>query len=241
MEIWPAIDLRGGKCVRLRQGDYGQETVFGDDPAKMALHWVAQGAKRLHLVDLDAARSGTSGNLEAVRQIRGAVTVTIQLGGGVRSEETIRGLLNLGLDRLVVGTVAVNDPEWFRAMARMFPGKLVLGLDAREGRLATDGWQRTSQQLAVDFAARFQDEPIAGIVYTDISRDGMLTGPNVEATAAIQKSVSVPVIASGGVSRLDDVRRLSEAGLAGCIIGRALYEGRVSLSEAMKFEAEDAP
>lgn len=241
MEIWPAIDLRGGKCVRLRQGDYGQETVFGDDPAKMALHWVAQGAKRLHLVDLDAARSGSSGNLEAVRQIRGAVSVPIQLGGGVRSEETIRGLLNLGLDRLVVGTVAVNDPEWFRAMARMFPGKLVLGLDARDGRLATDGWQRTSQQLAADFAARFQDEPIAGIVYTDISRDGMLTGPNVEATAAIQKSVSVPVIASGGVSRLDDVRRLSEAGLAGCIIGRALYEGRVSLSEAMKFETGNAP
>lgn len=241
MEIWPAIDLRGGKCVRLRQGDYGQETVFGDDPAKMALHWVAQGAKRLHLVDLDAARSGSSGNLEAVRQIRGAVSVPIQLGGGVRSEETIRGLLNLGLDRLVVGTVAVNDPEWFRAMARMFPGKLVLGLDARDGRLATDGWQRTSQQLAADFAARFQDEPIAGIVYTDISRDGMLTGPNVEATAAIQKSVSVPVIASGGVSRLDDVRRLSEAGLAGCIIGRALHEGRVSLSEAMKFETGNAP
>ncbi|MGQ9820665.1 MAG: 1-(5-phosphoribosyl)-5-[(5-phosphoribosylamino)methylideneamino]imidazole-4-carboxamide isomerase [Thermogutta sp.] len=241
VEIWPAIDLRGGKCVRLRQGDYGQETVFGDYPAKMALHWVAQGAKRLHLVDLDAARSGSSGNLEAVRQIRGAVSVPIQLGGGVRSEETIRGLLNLGLDRLVVGTVAVNDPEWFCAMTRMFPGKLVLGLDARDGRLATDGWQRTSQQLAADFAARFQDEPIAGIVYTDISRDGMLTGPNVEATAAIQKSVGVPVIASGGVSRLDDVRRLSEAGIAGCIIGRAIYEGRVSLSEAMKFETEDAP
>ena len=240
MEIWPAIDLRGGKCVRLRQGDYGQETVFGDDPTETALRWVAQGAKRLHLVDLDAARDGSPRNLEAVRRIRSAVGVAIQLGGGVRSEETIRGLLDLGMDRLVVGTAAINDPEWARAMVRLFPGRLVLGLDARDGRPATDGWQRTSRYPAADFAARFQGEPIAGIVYTDISRDGMLSGPNVDAAAAIQESVKVPVIASGGVSCLDDIRRLAKAGLAGCIIGRALYEGRVSLSEAMKFETEVA-
>ncbi|GAB4131702.1 1-(5-phosphoribosyl)-5-[(5-phosphoribosylamino)methylideneamino]imidazole-4-carboxamide isomerase [Thermopirellula anaerolimosa] len=240
MQIWPAIDLRGGRCVRLRQGDYERETVFGDDPAEMARRWVSYGAKRLHLVDLDAAREGSLANLEAVRRIRSAVTVTIQLGGGVRTEETIRRLLDLGVERLVVGTVAIKDPDWFRAMARLFPGRLVLGLDAREGRLATDGWQQTSTQRATEFAAQFQDDPIAGIVYTDISRDGMLTGPNVDATAAIQRAVRVPVIASGGVSRIEDVRDLAEAGLAGCIIGRALYEGRVSLNEAMKFETEVA-
>lgn len=240
MQIWPAIDLRGGRCVRLRQGDYERESVFGDDPAEMARRWVAHGAKRLHLVDLDAAREGSLANLEAVRQIRSAVAVTIQLGGGVRTEETIRRLLDLGVERLVVGTVAIKDPDWFRAMARLFPGRLVLGLDAREGRLATDGWQQTSTQRATEFAAQFQDDPIAGIIYTDISRDGMLTGPNVDATAAIQRAVRVPVIASGGVSRIEDVRDLAEAGLAGCIIGRALYEGRVSLNEAMKFETEVA-
>lgn len=240
MEIWPAIDLRGGKCVRLRQGDYDRETVFGEDPAEMALRWVAQGARRLHLVDLDAARDGRLGNLDAVRQIRGAVSVTIQLGGGVRSEETIRSLLDLRVDRLVVGTAAIERPEWFQAMARVFPGRLVLGLDARDGRLATDGWQRTSQEQAADFAARFQNEPIAGIVYTDISRDGMLSGPNVDAAAALQGTVKVPVIASGGISRLDDIRRLAEAGVGGCIIGRALYEGRVSLNDAMKYETEVA-
>lgn len=240
MEVWPAIDLRGGKCVRLRQGDYDRETVFGEDPREMALRWVAQGARRLHLVDLDAARDGRSGNLDAVRQIRGAVTVTIQLGGGVRNEATIRSLLDLGIDRLVVGTAGIKDPDWLQSMVRLFPGRLVLGLDARDGRLATDGWLRTSQQQAADFAARFQNDPVAGIVYTDIGRDGMLSGPNVDATAALQRAVKVPVIASGGISRLDDIRRLAEAGVAGCIIGRALYEGRVPLSEAVKFETEVA-
>ncbi len=240
MEIWPAIDLRGGKCVRLRQGDYAQETVFGENPTEIAIRWVAEGARRLHLVDLDAAREGRSANLDAIKGIRRAVPVTLQLGGGVRSETIIRELLDLGLDRLVIGTVAIKSPDWFRSMAQKFPGKLLLGLDAREGRLATDGWQQTSEQMAVDFARGLQDEPIAGIVYTDISRDGMMGGPNVEAAVVLQQSVKVPVIASGGVASLGDVRRLAEARLDGCIIGRALYEGCVSLRDALRFEADAA-
>ena len=233
MEIWPAIDLRGGRCVRLRQGDYRQETVFGDDPAAMARHWVDLGAKRLHLVDLDGAREGRPANLPSVRAIVEAVDVPCELGGGIRNEESIRDLLDLGLSRLVVGTLALAEPDWFRQMCRRFSGRLVLGIDARGGRVATEGWQSTSDVAATDLARRFVGEPLAAIVYTDIATDGMLAGPNVAEMAAMRAAVEWPVVASGGVTTKDDVARLAAVPMAGCIIGRALYEGTLTLSEAL--------
>ncbi|MDD4270937.1 MAG: 1-(5-phosphoribosyl)-5-[(5-phosphoribosylamino)methylideneamino]imidazole-4-carboxamide isomerase [Pirellulales bacterium] len=234
MEVWAAIDLRGGKCVRLRQGDYAQETVFGDDPAAMARNWIEQGGRRLHLVDLDAAKDGSSANLASICAIVGAVGVPCELGGGVRSEEKIAELLAIGLARLVVGTRALKDPAWFRQMVRRFPGRLVLGIDARDGMVATDGWLETSQTPAIDLAQQFAGEPLAAIVYTDIATDGMMAGPNVAAMADMQAAVDLPVVASGGVTTLDDVRRLAAARLAGCIIGRALYQGTIGLAAALE-------
>jgi phosphoribosylformimino-5-aminoimidazole carboxamide ribotide isomerase len=233
VEIWPAIDIRGGKCVRLKQGDYGQETVFGDDPTAMARHWVDLGAKCLHLVDLDGAREGRSVNLTSVREIAKFSGVPCELGGGIRDEETIRTLLDLGLSRLVIGTLALKQPDWFRQQCRNFPGRLVLGIDARNGFVATEGWLETSSTSAVELARQFVGEPIAAVVYTDIATDGMLAGPNVSEMSAMQKAVDWPVVASGGVTTKDDVVRLAEAGLSGCIIGRALYEGTISLPEAL--------
>ncbi len=233
MEIWPAIDLRGGNCVRLQQGDYARETVFGEDPAAMARHWVAQGAQRLHLVDLDGARSGRPENLPAVRAVVEAAGVPCELGGGIRNEATIRELLAASLTRLVVGTLALREPDWFRKMCGLFPGRLVLGIDARDGRVATDGWLSTSRTSAVELAEQFAGEPIAALVYTDIATDGMLTGPNVEAMRQMKQAVEWPVVASGGVSSADDVARLAEAHMDGCIIGRALYEGNLDLPAAL--------
>jgi phosphoribosylformimino-5-aminoimidazole carboxamide ribotide isomerase len=232
VEIWPAIDLRGGRCVRLKQGDYHRETVFGEDPAQMARHWLSHGARRFHLVDLDGARAGQAGNLPSVQAIVAAVGVPCELGGGIRSEEAIRQRLEMGLARLVIGTLAVREPEWFRRMCRQFPGRLVLGLDARDGCVATDGWTATSRMDAIEAARQFAAEPLAAIVYTDIATDGMMAGPNVAAMAQMQAAVELPVIASGGVTTADDVAQLAAAGLAGCIIGRALYEGAISLEQA---------
>jgi len=233
VEVWPAIDLRGGKCVRLQQGDYGRETVFGEDPAAMARHWVGLGAERLHLVDLDGARGGEPANLPSVRAIVEAVEVPCELGGGIRSEESIGRLLDLGLGRLVIGTLAVREPAWFSEMAGRFPGRLVLGIDARDGRVAAQGWTETSEVETIDLARRFAAEPIAAIVYTDIATDGMMSGPNLSAMAAMQAAVDVPVVASGGVTTVEDVAALKAAGMAGCIIGRALYEGKLKLPQAL--------
>jgi len=233
VEVWPAIDLRGGKCVRLRQGDYQRETVFAEDPSAMARHWVAQGARRLHLVDLDGAREGRPANADAVAAIAAAVDVPCELGGGIRSEETIAELLELGLARLVIGTLAIREPDWFRRMCRRFPGRLALGVDARGGRVATDGWLETSDLAALDLARSLADEPLAAINYTDIAADGMMTGPNIAAMADMQSAVDVPVIASGGISTAEDVARLAEIPMAGCIIGRALYERALTLPEAL--------
>ena len=233
MEVWPAIDLRGGKCVRLKQGDYARETVFGDDPAAMARHWVDLGAKCLHLVDLDGARDGRPANLASVRAIVAAAGVPCELGGGIRDEATIRELLDLGLGRLVIGTLAIREPEWFRRMCRAFPGRLVLGIDARDGRVATAGWLETSDVPATRLARQFAGEPIAAIIYTDIATDGMMAGPNVAAMAAMQQAVSCPVVASGGVTTVADVARLAAVPMAGCIIGRALYEGTLTLPAAL--------
>jgi phosphoribosylformimino-5-aminoimidazole carboxamide ribotide isomerase len=232
VQIWPAIDLRGGQCVRLEQGDYGRETVFSADPAAMARQWVASGATCLHLVDLDGARDGRTANLASVRAILGAVDVPCELGGGIRTEETVRELLDAGLSRLVIGTKALKEPHWFRRLCRQFARRLVLGIDARDGRVATEGWLETSTTSAVELARQLAGEPIAAIIYTDIATDGMLAGPNVAAMRQMQEAVDLPVIASGGVTTADDVAALARAGLAGCIIGRALYEGRISLAEA---------
>jgi phosphoribosylformimino-5-aminoimidazole carboxamide ribotide isomerase len=233
MQVWPAIDLRAGKCVRLKQGDYGRETVFGDDPAAMARHWVEQGAECLHLVDLDGAKQGRPANLDSVRRILQAVDVPCELGGGIRDDDTIASLLDLGLARLVIGTKALREPDWFRGVCRRFPGKLVLGLDARNGRVATDGWLETSDTPAVQLARQFEDETLAAMIYTDIATDGMLAGPNLSAMREMQQAVQLPVIASGGVTTAGDVAQLAALGVAGCIIGRSLYEGRMTLPDAL--------
>jgi phosphoribosylformimino-5-aminoimidazole carboxamide ribotide isomerase len=238
--ILPAIDLRGGQCVRLRQGDFAQETVFGADPAAMARRWVADGARWLHLVDLDGARAGQPVNGDAVRSIVAAGSVPCQLGGGLRTEADIEMALSWGVARVVIGTQALKAPGWFQKVCERWQGKIVLGIDARDGRVATEGWLEDSEISALELARRCAGWPLAAIVYTDISRDGMLQGANVEAMAAMAAAVSVPVIASGGVTNLDDLRQLAERGLAGCIIGRALYEGRVNLKEALQ-EAETTP
>lgn len=234
MEIWPAIDLRGGKCVRLQQGDYARETVFSDDPVAMAQSFAQQGAKHLHLVDLDGARDGKPTNHDVVRKIVAAVDMQCELGGGVRDQATIEALLDTGLSRLVLGTAALKNADWFREMCLQFPKQLVLGIDARDGLVATDGWLETSTTPATELADQFRDVPLAAIVYTDIATDGMLQGPNVPEMAAMQRHVDVPVVASGGVTTIDDVQRLEEAGLAAAIIGRAIYEGTLELAEAIE-------
>ncbi len=232
MQVIPAIDLRGGHCVRLRQGDYHQETVFGDDPAAMAALWEEGGAGRIHLVDLDGAKAGRPVNVEAVRAILGRVDVPCQLGGGVRDEATIATWLDAGIERVIVGTQALKDPSWFRKMAEKFPGRLVLGLDAKDGRVATEGWLDVSSVDAGALAEGFDDLPLAAVVYTDIACDGMLAGPNLAMTEALARRLKTPVIASGGVGSLDDLERLSALPVAACIVGRALYDRKFSLIEA---------
>ncbi len=234
MRIWPAIDLRGGKCVRLRQGDYRRETVFGEDPAAMARHWAGQGAECLHLVDLDGARSGQVENWASIEAIVGAVDIPCELGGGVRDEATIQRLFDQGIARVVIGTLALKQPAWFRQMCRKFPERIALGLDARQGAVATEGWLETSGTSALELALGFADEPLAAIIYTDIDTDGMLSGPNFESIVALQQAVRVPVVASGGVTTGEDVSQLAALGVTDCIIGRALYEETLSLSDALR-------
>lgn len=234
MLILPAIDLRGGKCVRLKQGDYSRETVFGDDPAAMARRWVGEGAKSLHLVDLDGAKEGRPVNGEVIRNIVKAVDVPCQVGGGLRNESDIQAALETGVARVVLGTRALQDPAWVRQMAQEYPKRIVLGLDARDGKVATHGWLNTSEQSVLDVAREFANWPLFGIVYTDISRDGMLEGPNLDGMAEMAAAVPIPVIASGGVTTLQNVRDLKARNLFGCIIGRALYEGQIDLTAALE-------
>jgi phosphoribosylformimino-5-aminoimidazole carboxamide ribotide isomerase len=233
MIVIPAIDLRSGRCVRLRQGDYGQETVFSDDPGAVALRFVEQGATYLHLVDLDGAREGRPVNLTAIREII-AAGVPCELGGGLRQDRDLYAAFDAGIDRAIIGTQALKQPDWFAAAAQRFPGRLVLGLDAKRGQVATEGWFETSEALAVDIAKKFEALPLAGLIYTDISRDGMLSGPNFEALEGIVRATRLPVVASGGVTTLDDVRRLAQLPITGCIVGRALYEGTLELKEAIQ-------
>ena len=233
MQIWPAIDLRGGKCVRLKQGDYQQETIFGDDPAEMAKRFVDGGARLLHLVDLDGARDGLSVNRAAVRNIVRAVQVPCELGGGIRDEATIQDLLDLGLHRLVIGTKALKEPEWLQAMVEKFPGRLAVGIDAKDGRVATDGWLEVSSVQATDLVKTLDPLALAAIIYTDIAKDGMMAGPNFNAMAEMKRATTHPVIASGGVTVASDVAKLAELGLDGCIIGRSLYEGTLTINDAL--------
>jgi phosphoribosylformimino-5-aminoimidazole carboxamide ribotide isomerase len=234
MLILPAIDLRDGKCVRLKQGDYNQETIFGDDPVAMAKRSVSEGAKALHLVDLDGAKAGKPVNGEAIQKIVQAIDVPCQVGGGIRSEEHIQQALSWGISRVVLGTRALQDPAWVRQMAQSYPKQIVLGLDARDGKVATEGWLHTSDITVLDVARQFASWPLHSIVFTDIARDGMLSGPNTDALAALASAVSLPVIASGGVTTLENVRELLAHNLAGCIIGRALYEGKIDLAAVLE-------
>lgn len=235
MQIWPAIDLRGGKCVRLQQGDYQRETVFADDPLIMARKWKDAGTKYLHLVDLDGAKDGSPVNGAVIQRIVQETGLICQVGGGVRSEETIVRLLGLGLHRVIVGTRALKDPEWFATMADRFPQQLVLGIDARDGMVATDGWLETSSTPAVDFAKQIaaQTDNVAAIVYTDIARDGMLAGPNFEQLVQMQDATKIPVVASGGVTTLDDVKQLLTNNSPAAIIGRAIYDGNLDFGAVL--------
>jgi phosphoribosylformimino-5-aminoimidazole carboxamide ribotide isomerase len=237
MLILPAIDLRGGKCVRLTQGDYARETVFGDDPVAMARRWVGDGARALHLVDLDGAREGKPVNRDVIRRIVQAVDVPCQVGGGLRTEEDIKETLEAGVARVVLGTRALDDPAWVRQMAQIYPKRIVLGLDARDGKVATHGWLNTSEVTVLDVAREFANWPLYAIVYTDIARDGMLQGPNLDGLASLAEAVPLPVIASGGVTTLQNVRDLMKRKLFGCIIGRALYEGKIDLSTVLEISS----
>jgi len=236
MEIFPAIDIRSGKVVRLIQGDYGQQIDYAADPVEVAGGFVNCGAGWVHIVDLDGARTGRSLNLEVIKRVIEATELQAQVGGGIRTEGAIRDLLGAGASRVIIGTRALEDWDWFRRIAGRseFAGKIVLGLDARDGKLAGRGWTDQTELRAVDLASQVSDWPIAAIVYTDIARDGMLTGPNLEQIEAMAKATDVPIIASGGVHCLDDVCRLAGLGVAGVIIGRALYEGKIDLAEAIK-------
>jgi phosphoribosylformimino-5-aminoimidazole carboxamide ribotide isomerase len=238
MLILPAIDLRGGQCVRLRQGDYSQETVFGSDAAAVARDWVNQGARALHIVDLDGAREGRPVNVAQIQAIVRSVNVPCQLGGGLRSREHIEQVLSWGVHRVILGTRALKDSAWFDGIVREFPARIVLGLDARNGLVATNGWMEVDQTSALEVARRCAALPLAALVYTDISRDGMLEGANIEVMGELASVIDVPLIASGGVTSLEDVRKLAHLGLAGCIIGRALYEGCIDLRAAIQVAQE---
>ncbi len=235
MILYPAIDLKDGQCVRLYKGAMDQATVFNDSPADQARAFADQGAQWLHLVDLNGAFAGAPVNAGAVEAILECVTIPCQLGGGIRDMATIEGWLEKGLRRVILGTVAVEDPELVRQAARAFPGQVAVGIDARDGRVATRGWAEETELEAGALARRFEDAGVAAIIYTDINRDGAMQGPNVTATAALARAVRVPVIASGGVSRLEDLIALRDCGVAldGAISGRALYDGKLDLPEAL--------
>jgi phosphoribosylformimino-5-aminoimidazole carboxamide ribotide isomerase len=231
MIVYPAIDLKDGRCVRLKQGDMAQATVYGDDPAAMALTFQRQGARWLHVVDLDGAFAGESRNLEAIRAILAAVAMPVQLGGGIRTMAALDTLLGLGLSRAILGTAALRDPDFLRQAVEAFGAKVAVGIDAREGRVAVGGWAEVSDMPAAELAARVANLGVRTIIYTDISRDGMLSGPNFDATAQLIRENGPGIIVSGGVATLEHVRRAEQIGAAGIIIGRALYTGDIVLGD----------
>jgi phosphoribosylformimino-5-aminoimidazole carboxamide ribotide isomerase len=238
MLLIPAIDLKGGKCVRLRQGRMEDNTVFSDDPVAVASRWVEAGARRLHIVDLDGAFAGKPMNASVIRDIAKAFPeLPIQIGGGIRDEETIEAYLEAGVSYVIIGTAAVNVPHFVGDVCAEFPGHIIVGLDAKDGKVAIDGWSKLSHHDVIDLAQHFERDGVEAIVYTDISRDGMMQGVNVEATRRLAQAITIPVIASGGVTNLDDIRALKAIegeGIMGAILGRALYEGTIDLAEAQK-------
>jgi phosphoribosylformimino-5-aminoimidazole carboxamide ribotide isomerase len=235
--LFPAIDLKGGEAVRLEQGDMARATVFHKDPAAQAQAFAAQGFEYLHVVDLDGAFAGKPVNAAAVERILGVIGIPMQLGGGVRDMATVEAWLGKGVDRVIIGTAAVRDPDLVKQAARAFPGRVAVGLDARDGKVAVAGWAETSELTALDIARRFEDAGVAAIIYTDIARDGLLKGLNLDATIALANAISTPVVASGGLASLDDIEALLEPRakrLEGAIAGRALYDGRLDAAQALK-------
>jgi phosphoribosylformimino-5-aminoimidazole carboxamide ribotide isomerase len=236
MILFPAIDLKSGSCVRLVRGDMAQATIFNDNPAEQALAFQRQGFEYLHLVDLDGAFAGKPVNADAVKAILDVLSIPVQLGGGIRDLRTVERWLEKGVDRVIIGTAAVRDPDLVREAARLYPGRIAVGIDARDGLVAIEGWAKIAQMSAIDLGRRFEDVGVAAIVYTDISRDGVMKGLNIEATLALAEATSIAVIASGGLASLADIARLLEPDcvrLAGAITGRALYDGRLDASEAL--------
>jgi len=238
MLIIPAIDLKEGKCVRLQQGLMDKATVYGEDPGAMAKHWQDQGAELLHVVDLNGAFAGVPKNLDAIKAIRKAVTMTIEVGGGIRDLATIESLASIGIERIILGTAAIENPQFVQEACATFPGRIIVGIDAKEGLVAIKGWAEVTSVKAVDLALRMQDHGVIAIIYTDIKRDGMLSGPNIEATRDLAKALHIPVIASGGVHTMKDIENLMavrHVGVTGVITGKAIYSGSLDLKEAITF------
>jgi len=233
MYIIPAIDLRGGKCVRLVQGNYQRQIIYGDDPVKQAREFSLAGATWLHIVDLDGAKLGRPFNTDTISAIAALGLFKIEVGGGLRDEGAIEQLLDIGVERVIIGTKAVSDFKWFGQMAEKFSGKIALGLDARGSKVATHGWMQDSPQSLLEFAAEAAKLPLAAIIYTDITKDGMMAGPNFERTKALIEAIDVPIVASGGVTKPADIIKLLEIGADAAIIGRSLYEGTLKLSDAI--------
>ncbi|WP_347870736.1 1-(5-phosphoribosyl)-5-[(5-phosphoribosylamino)methylideneamino]imidazole-4-carboxamide isomerase [Enterocloster bolteae] len=235
MQLYPAIDMKNGQCVRLRQGAFKDITIYSDAPEKVAAHWQEKGASFLHLVDLDGALAGYSVNEEVIRRIADTVSIPIEIGGGIRSKEAVERMLDLGVRRVIIGTKAAEHPEFLRDMVRTFGEEaIVAGVDAKDGMVAVEGWEKVSSLTASDLCLTMKEYGVRHIVYTDISRDGMLSGPNVEATRKLIEETGLDIIASGGVSCMEDLKCLHEAGIRGAIIGKALYENRIDLAEAVR-------
>jgi phosphoribosylformimino-5-aminoimidazole carboxamide ribotide isomerase len=238
MIIIPAVDIKDGRCVRLLQGRKDAETVFSDDPAAMAAKWAVDGAQLIHVIDLDGAFEKAPRNFQSIKKILGSVAVPIQVGGGIRDEKTIKMYLDEGVDRVILGTEAIRNPQLVARACKAFPGRIVVGIDAREGLVAIEGWTQTTPTKAVDLAKQFEDSGVAAINFTDIHRDGMQTGPNIVETRRLAESVSIPVVASGGVSSMADIKNLlplRKVGVVGVITGKALYTGTLNLKEAISF------
>ena len=239
MQIIPAVDIKGGKCVRLYQGDYNQETIFSEDPVAMAWKWQEQGARRLHIVDLDGAAGGEPKNIAIIEAIVKQTGLPVQLGGGIRNETTVEKLLGIGVQRVILGTVAIEQPELVKKLCRKFSQAIIVGIDARDGLVATHGWKKDTRVTALDLAQQMAGLGVTRILYTDIKRDGTLTEPNYKAIAELMDKAKLPVIAAGGISAISHLQKLKEMGTEGAVVGKALYTGNINLPEALALEKEN--